>query len=384
MAAYMNSVTKSELPPALRPLQGKHQKMLMARRTDILGALEDETLRGLVLQWLDDKPSGIARRDARTLAIVAAHGDDWEKRLEDEFPAEPGQATSSPDPGRALEREKERTRKAKDDAKRARDEAANQVAEARRQVDRLEQQLLDERNRSERAELALEDARKQLSALRSEMERELRKARRRWEISEAALAEAKAASRARPRAGEPPRPVRKERPKDVSAPKPEIAVAEPDKRTRLEAPRGRFEDDPETLAEWLARPHVHLLVDGYNVTKAEGGFGDLTLESQRNRVVQEVGRLARRHGIHATIVFDGSVVTPGTYRRGRGPVAVEYSRPDEIADDHLIAKLRALPKHPVVLVTNDKELQHRAARLGATIATSVQLLGLIRSPSRTV
>jgi predicted RNA-binding protein with PIN domain len=118
------------------------------------------------------------------------------------------------------------------------------------------------------------------------------------------------------------------------------------------------------------------------VSKAEGGFGDLTLETQRRRLLQEVGKVARRHEVEATVIFDGSHIAPGTSRRHRGPVQVEYSRAGEIADDHLIAKLEGLPKYPVIVATNDKELQGRAARLGATIATSNQLLGLLRQGPR--
>jgi rRNA-processing protein FCF1 len=71
-------------------------------------------------------------------------------------------------------------------------------------------------------------------------------------------------------------------------------------------------------------------------------------------------------------------VPPGTRRLERGAVAVEYSSPDEVADDHLVAMLEAAPAAPAVLVTNDRDLQERAGALGATIATSQQLLALIR------
>jgi predicted RNA-binding protein with PIN domain len=142
-------------------------------------------------------------------------------------------------------------------------------------------------------------------------------------------------------------------------------------------PPGRLPEDPETLDEWLV-PGVWLLVDGYNVTKAEGGFGNLSLASQRDRLVDEVRRLATRKRLRATVVFDGSKVPPGTRRLERGPVAVEYSSPDEVADDHLVAMLEAAPADPAVLVTNDRDLQERAGALGATIATSQQLLALIR------
>jgi predicted RNA-binding protein with PIN domain len=76
------------------------------------------------------------------------------------------------------------------------------------------------------------------------------------------------------------------------------------------------------------------------------------------------------------VVFDGSDIAPGTSRLGKKRVRVEYSRPGEIADDHLVAKLASLPPHPVVLVTGDKELQERAGAEGATIAVAAQLLEL--------
>jgi predicted RNA-binding protein with PIN domain len=119
------------------------------------------------------------------------------------------------------------------------------------------------------------------------------------------------------------------------------------------------------------------VIDGYNVAKAEGGFGSLSLEEQRDQLVKAAGKLAHRVSGRTIVVFDGSKVAAGLARRSRSRVEVEYSR-DEIADDHIVARLEELPPDPVVLVTNDKELQQRARRLGATIATSDQLLALIR------
>jgi predicted RNA-binding protein with PIN domain len=95
-------------------------------------------------------------------------------------------------------------------------------------------------------------------------------------------------------------------------------------------------------------------------------------------LIDEVRKLAVKRKVRTTIVFDGSSVPPGRSRRLRGSVAVEYSRPDESADDHLIALLSQSPSEPAILVTNDRDLQARAAERGATIATSDQLLALIR------
>ena len=149
-------------------------------------------------------------------------------------------------------------------------------------------------------------------------------------------------------------------------------------RRPLPVPPGRFADDPLTLEAWLDAPHVHLLVDGYNVPKSPEGFPELDLPTQRERLIEQLEKLVLRKKVPVTVVFDGSDVGPGKSRLGRTRVRVEYSRSGEIADDHLMAKLSSLPPHPVVLVTGDRELQERAEAEGATIAVSSQLLALAR------
>jgi predicted RNA-binding protein with PIN domain len=104
----------------------------------------------------------------------------------------------------------------------------------------------------------------------------------------------------------------------------------------------------------------------------------MSLEDQRDRLVKEVTLLARTRKVPTTIVFDGSEVPPGTTRRSAGPVKVRYSAPEEIADDYIVKLVEEMPTFPVVVVTNDRELQHRVKRLGATVATSDQLLSLLR------
>ena len=121
-----------------------------------------------------------------------------------------------------------------------------------------------------------------------------------------------------------------------------------------------------------------LVIDGYNVARAPGAFGELGLEQQRDRLVDRVSNLAVTRKLRPVIVFDGSDVDPGVRTAPRGPVKVQYSAPGEIADDHIVALVEKQPPVPVVVVTNDRELQARVARLGATIATWGQLLSLTR------
>ena len=215
------------------------------------------------------------------------------------------------------------------------------------------------------------------------LERDARKARSQLEKAEAD----------RRRAGEELKEARREATalrREITASKNEVAALKrkqqprpkkssaPRARSPLAVPKGRLEDAPETLESWLGDRRVHLVIDGYNVAKAEGGFGDLPLEKQRDRLVQEANKLAHRVGGRTIVVFDGSKVPAGIARRSRGRAEVEFSRATEIADDHIIARLSELSPDPAILVTNDKELQQRGRKLGATIATSNQLLALIR------
>lgn len=379
LGAYLRAASKNELPGALRPFHGKHQKMLIARRRELLDVFDsDAALRALVVQWLDgDAPLG--KKDAEILRVAAERIDGWQEQLD---ALQPGRTPRERKPAAAvsvaLEREREKARKAREEARRAREEASRSVQEAEKEKRRLADRVDVLTKRVAELEAEITRARKEVAKERGDAERAERKARRATdESSNETRRLRKEVARLQTlvdSAKTEKQPTRRKSSVTRHAQTP----PEPARRRALSVPKGRFEDDPETLAEWLGADAVHLLVDGYNVSKAVGGFGDLSLADQRQRLVDELGRLARRHGVKATIVFDGSDVPPGTRRRQRSPVAVEYSRPDEIGDDHLIARLESLPRHPVVVVTNDKELQDRARAKGATIATSNQLLGLIR------
>ncbi|HEV3472360.1 MAG TPA: NYN domain-containing protein [Actinomycetota bacterium] len=377
LGAYLRDIPRNELPTRLRPFAGRHQKMLVARKKEVLAALDDDALRALIVQWLDDDPP-LKRAEADILRTAAERSDGWEDALASKV-ARPERAApaTEPDLHDAIAREKKKARKARDDARRAREDLDRAVQESKARLVGLQEELATTRAELSATRKELLAAAKEAARARAELDREVRKARRRVTDAEN---DAKRARKDLQRAlrdlerARTPSLQKKKRPR--SAPH---TTPEPKKRRPLPVPKGRFQDAPETLRSWLEAPSVHLLVDGYNVSKARDGYAELELEKQRERVIEGVGNLARRHSVKATIVFDGSDIAPGAGRRPRGPVAVEYSRAGEIADDHLVARLEALPKHPVIVVTNDRELQGRAAALGATIATSDQLLALIRA-----
>jgi predicted RNA-binding protein with PIN domain len=389
VGTYIRTADQKELPPKLKRLRGFRPGALGKHKEDVLGALDLEATRALVLQWLDDAKPPLSKADAGVLRTAAEAGAEWRGSFRADARAETDTAAADAATARLeelLQREKDRTAKAREGeraAKEALKEATTQatianagqsreIARLREELVKLEQEVkahrsslakatderAGERRRAERALERERRAREEAETVVKSLRRELRK--REVELTELT-------QRRDDRSGQEERRIPAE--KEPSS--------TPRTRTRLKAVPGLYDEDPKSLSSWLRTENVQLLVDGYNVSKSGAGFAHLSLEDQRKRVVQAVNRLARKNDLTPIVVFDGAETPPGTSRRGRGPSVVEYSA-GEIADDHLIARLEGLPLEPVVFVTDDKELQGRAAALGATIATSAQLLALAR------
>ena len=390
---YLRVTPPRSLPASVRALRGFRPRALQKHRAAVLGALDDDDLRAGILEWLDEGAMPLSREEAHVLRIAAARPDDWVEQLSGlstaAIPVPSDRGEPEADMASKLVRAEQRAKRARAEARRAKDDARRDTETKQEKVAALERRVdeLDASVRAARSEAARE--RERAAAARAEADRNVRRARR---DVEAARAEADAAGK-RSKALERERAAIEARVRELEdevgslraglaearrgrppAPEPPSRKR---RRTPLAVPKGRLPEDPQTLYEWLSADGVRLLVDGYNVTKSEGGFGDLTLEAQRERLIDEVMRLVARKGVPTTIVFDGSEVAPATTRRLRGPVKIEYSRPGEIADDHLVALLEG-GTEPAILVTNDRDLQSRAEALGATIATSDQLLALIR------
>lgn len=131
-------------------------------------------------------------------------------------------------------------------------------------------------------------------------------------------------------------------------------------------------EDPAALDRLLALSAVHLIVDGYNVTKT--GFAELSLADQRDRLTKQLGTLAARTGAETTLVFDGAgvVSVPPTTPRG---VRVLFSDPGVLADDVIRALVAAEPEgRPVVVVTSDRAVADSVRRRGAHPVPSAVLL----------
>ncbi|MCK9904397.1 hypothetical protein CC117_20195 [Parafrankia colletiae] len=140
--------------------------------------------------------------------------------------------------------------------------------------------------------------------------------------------------------------------------------------------RGRADDDPAIIDDVLAVPGLHLIIDGYNVTKR--GYGALTLQAQRARLLAGLGALAGRalDTAEVTVVFDATAVVarPVGVAMPRG-VRVVFSQAGELADDEIRRLVRAEPPgRPVAVVTSDREVAENCASLGARTVSSDAML----------
>lgn len=130
--------------------------------------------------------------------------------------------------------------------------------------------------------------------------------------------------------------------------------------------------DPAALDRLLALRTVHLVVDGYNVTKT--GYPELTLAAQRDRLVAALAVLAARTGAETTVVFDGAEVVrvPSSAPRG---VRVLFSASGVSADDVIRSLVATEPQgRPVVVVTSDRAVADSVRRRGAHPVSSAVLL----------
>ncbi len=137
-------------------------------------------------------------------------------------------------------------------------------------------------------------------------------------------------------------------------------------------PTGSRVEDTAALDRLLALPAVHVIVDGYNVTKT--GYPELTLSEQRDRLAGQLATLAARTAAEVSVVFDGAgvVAVPAAGPRG---VRVLFSDPGVLADDVIRAMVAAEPEgRPVVVVTSDRAVADSVRRRGAHPVPSAVLL----------
>jgi predicted RNA-binding protein with PIN domain len=255
-------------------------------------------------------------------------------------------------------------RKQRSDADRARAQARGVLAEVA-----LEREQLQEQARSHQA--ASREAAERVQQAAEHLEHSRRADREGRSLADARLrllldTVVEAASGLRRELALPPAELH---PADLVTPSPAAPGAMPG--AVLPSHRGQPAHDPGLLVQLLALPQVHLIVDGYNVTKS--GYGSLPLAEQRRRLLDGLAALAARTGAEVTCCFDGAEVDAAGAWRSRG-VRVLFSQAGTTADDLVLRLVRAEPPgRAVVVVSTDGEVA-RGARTGGAHPVPAQAL----------
>jgi predicted RNA-binding protein with PIN domain len=133
---------------------------------------------------------------------------------------------------------------------------------------------------------------------------------------------------------------------------------------------------PALLEQYLAMPRARLLVDGYNVSKAE--WPASSLEAQRIRLLTGLAPLVARTGAETTVVFDAAASTVRPVVPTPRGVKALFSPPGVIADDVLRDLVAAEPSGRVlVVVTDDQAVARDVVRDGARCVPTSALRALL-------
>ncbi|KAB2370715.1 RNA-binding protein [Actinomadura montaniterrae] len=275
------------------------------------------------------------------------------------------------------------------------DKLRAELRDTKAEVAELRRKLHDARTRyraaQERAETLAADTDRELAAARESSaaaDKELRRLRSRAAQAEAAAEAAKRAAREGRNVDDmrlrllldalvdAAQGVRRELalPSTIARPADAVGALEPDRLAHRALPgRALSDSDPQLLDRLLTLPQVHLVVDGYNVTKT--GYGELPLSDQRTRLLSGLGGLAAQTRAEVTCVFDGAELdAPVAISAPRG-VRVLFSRPGQTADELIGELVRAEPDgRAVVVVSSDREVADAARRANARPCPSTLLL----------
>ncbi|MFC7344101.1 NYN domain-containing protein [Saccharopolyspora griseoalba] len=267
-------------------------------------------------------------------------------------------------------------------------------AESNEEADRLRKRLREQGMRLREAKDAAEEARRELEQAESareaavaevaaERDRERDRARREHERAERSIADAQVAreSAREARQGDEVRlallletlegavgGLRRELGASGSGPRPADVV----QRVREQAGTAGELADAPALDRLLTLPAVHLIVDGYNVTKT--GYPELPLADQRDRLAHQLAALSARTGAEVTVVFDGADVLAVPTAGPRG-VRVLFSEAGVQADDVIRDLVAAEPKgRQLVVATSDRAVVTSVQRRGAYAVPSAVLV----------
>ena len=137
--------------------------------------------------------------------------------------------------------------------------------------------------------------------------------------------------------------------------------------------RALLQDDPALLRRLLELPRVHLIVDGYNVSKT--AWPSAPLDQQRARLISGVAALVAGKAIETTIAFDGADLTHPPGVSAPRAIRVRFSPPGVIADDLIRQLVSAEPSgRSIIVVSTDRELAESITKIGARSVASAALV----------
>ncbi|MES4893043.1 NYN domain-containing protein [Streptomyces sp. NPDC096012] len=335
---------------------------------------------------LDVAAAAYVLRPAGWVKLVTAAGEEAQRahaeRVEEESRAE-------------LERLRAELVEARDHTRAETERLRAELESAKKEAESLHRKLRAAHSDVKRGEAALRKVQAEADAVRAEAQLQVSAAESESRRLKARLGEAEAALEASRRAAREGRSVEDMRvrllldtlldatqglrrelalPPVSVRPAETVDAVEPGRMTPKDiAARALSENDPAILDQLLALPQVHLVVDGYNVTKT--GYPQMPLEKQRLRLLGQLSALAAQTGAEVTCVFDGAeLAAPVLLAPPRG-VRVLFSKPGVTADELIRQIVRAEPPgRPVIVASTDREVADGVAKAGARPVASAVLL----------
>ncbi len=383
-AAALDAMRPADVPVPLRPVMGfAPAKRARLGEEPLLAAVRDSAVfRAAVVEWCRrSRPEAVHVEDPDP-AVAAAAGLLRDSPVANHcvelvaFRTGQGQLRHELDTERRrYERLDAETRELRAELERARQEAErakDDEGDAQRMRKRLREQgvrLKDAKDDAERARAELERLRQEQQqerdGLRAEVERARSREHEQRRRAEHAAAETEVArqSAREARQGDEMRlallldtldsvtaGLRRELAPGGGGPRPADLV----QRTHRTADGSMALSEGPMLDRILRLPEVHLVVDGYNVTKT--GYPELPLAEQRERLTHQLAALAARTAAEVTAVFDGADVLAVPTAAPRG-VRVLFSDPGVQADDVIREVVAAEPwGRQVVVATSDREI----------------------------
>jgi len=408
-ARALSALPPEQIPPALR----RAAAFAPARRAKLAGpqlaaALESDEqfrqrlavhVRAMVPQLIRALDDGTPLPPGRTLETAAAaylvRPAGWESAVQAARDAEQSPSETADEPEETVQRLTAALSTARGEVQAVRERLRSQLddvkadnAQLRRTLGAVRQQLRDARAAAANADRLEQDARREAlnGARAAEAEN------RRWRSRIAELEGQLATTR---RAGRDARDTETMRlrllldtvvdaaaglrrelalaPSDLS-PADTVRAVEPAHAAPIDTVgRGLLNDDPALLRRLLELPRVHLIVDGYNVSKS--AWPSSPLDQQRARLTSRIAALVAPKRVETTVVFDGAELLDRPSVTAPRGIRVRFSPAGVIADDLIRELVSSEPLgRPVVVVTSDRELAESVAERGARSVTSSALI----------